>query len=53
MAEFEMLLVHGLLHLNGFDHASRSEWQEMSALQDGILKELGNPIQKSIHEPLP
>ena len=52
MAELEMLLVHGILHLAGMDHATSSEWQEMSALQDAILTELNNPIQKSIHEPL-
>jgi len=52
MAELEMLLVHGILHLAGMDHASQSEWQEMSALQDAILTELNNPIQKSIYEPI-
>ena len=52
MAEIEMLLVHGILHLAGMDHASRSEWEEMSTLQDAILTNLKNPIQKSIHEPL-
>lgn len=52
MAEIEMLLVHGILHLAGMDHASRSEWEEMSSLQDAILKDLNNPIQRSIHEPI-
>ena len=52
MAEIEMLLVHGILHLAGMDHATRAEWEEMSALQDAILKELNNPIRKSIHEPV-
>ena len=52
MAEIEMLLVHGILHLAGMDHASRSEWEEMATLQDAILTNLKNPIQKSIHEPL-
>ena len=52
MAELEMLMVHGILHLAGMDHASRSDWEEMSALQDTILSELNNPIQKSIHEPV-
>lgn len=51
MAEIEMLFVHGILHLAGLDHASRNEWKEMSSLQDAILKELNNPIIKSIHEP--
>jgi len=52
MAELEMLLVHGILHLAGMDHTLQTEWQEMSALQDAILTELNNPIQKSIHEPI-
>ncbi len=52
MAELEMLLVHGILHLAGMDHTSLSEWEEMSAMQDAILAELNNPIQKSIHEPI-
>ncbi len=51
IAELEMLLVHGILHLAGMDHASPTDWQEMSAMQDAILAELKNPIQKSIHEP--
>jgi len=51
MDELEMLLVHGILHLAGMDHASTPEWQEMSALQDEILAQLNNPIQKSIHKP--
>jgi probable rRNA maturation factor len=52
MAELEMLLVHGLLHLTGMDHASDVEWEEMSTMQDSILAELNNPIQKSIHKPV-
>ena len=51
MAELEMLLVHGILHLAGMDHALQTEWQEMSALQDAILTEL-KPDPKSIHEPI-
>ena len=52
MAEIEMLLVHGILHQAGMDHASRCEWEKMSALQDAILKELNNPIRNSIDEPV-
>ena len=51
MTELEMLLVHGILHLTGMDHASQSDWQAMSNMQDAILAELNNPIQKSIHDP--
>ncbi len=51
MAELEMLLVHGILHLSGMDHAEVSDWEDMSTLQDSILAELNNPIQNSIHKP--
>ena len=36
-AEAEYLLVHGLLHLLGFDHAEPDERAEMFALKDTIL----------------
>jgi probable rRNA maturation factor len=36
-AEAEYLLVHGLLHLLGFDHAEPEERTEMFALKDTIL----------------
>ena len=36
-AEAEYLLVHGLLHLLGFDHAEPDEKAEMFALKDTIL----------------
>ena len=36
-AEAEYLLVHGLLHLLGFDHAQPDEKTEMFALKDTIL----------------
>ena len=36
-AEAEYLLVHGLLHLLGFDHAEPEERAEMFALKDAIL----------------
>ena len=36
-AEAEYLLVHGLLHLLGFDHVEAEERDEMFALKDTIL----------------
>ncbi len=48
--ELEMLLVHGVLHLCGYDHGTQREYMKMSTLQDEILAGLGNPLRKSIHE---
>jgi probable rRNA maturation factor len=36
-AELELLTVHGILHLLGYDHAEPEEHREMFALQDEIL----------------
>ena len=41
-AEAEYLLVHGLLHLLGFDHAEPEERTEMFALKDTILARWAN-----------
>lgn len=38
--ELELLLVHGVLHLAGYDHEKKSEELKMFALQDKILKSL-------------
>ena len=38
-AEIELLTVHGILHLLGYDHAEPEEHQEMFGLQDTILLE--------------
>ncbi len=37
--ELGFLVVHGFLHLNGFDHQTEAEEKEMFALQEKILKE--------------
>jgi probable rRNA maturation factor len=41
------LIVHGVLHLLGFDHASEKEAEEMERLEVSILKGLGisNPYE--------
>lgn len=35
--EVDTLLVHGMLHLMGYDHVDDADAEEMQALQDGIL----------------
>jgi probable rRNA maturation factor len=39
LAEVELLTVHGILHLLGYDHAEPEEHQEMFGLQDRLLAE--------------
>ncbi|MEI2810788.1 MAG: rRNA maturation RNase YbeY [Nocardioides sp.] len=36
-AELELLTVHGILHLLGYDHAEPEEHREMFGLQDELL----------------
>ena len=40
--ELRLLVVHGVLHLCGFDHVDDSDKVKMWALQEKILGELGN-----------
>ena len=42
-AEIELLTVHGILHLLGYDHAEPEEHREMFGLQDQILAEWRTP----------
>jgi probable rRNA maturation factor len=39
--EVQLLVVHGVLHLLGYDHASPTEKEEMWAVQSRILRRLG------------
>ena len=39
VAELELLTVHGILHLLGYDHAEPDEHKEMFGLQDRLLAE--------------
>ena len=38
--ELKRLVIHGILHLNGMDHADNSPEQEMLQIQESILKTL-------------
>jgi probable rRNA maturation factor len=40
-AELQLLAVHGVLHLLGFDHAVPDEKQRMWQIQSAVLKEIG------------
>lgn len=46
--EVEMLFVHGLLHLAGYDHDQRDNLTKMSSMQDFILEKTHNPLKNSI-----
>ena len=41
-AELQLLVVHGVLHLLGYDHAEPGETAAMCAAQDQVLVELGS-----------
>jgi probable rRNA maturation factor len=42
--ELQLLVVHGMLHLLGFDHEESRDKQKMWVIQDEILKQLGLSI---------
>ena len=48
-AHWAHMVVHGMLHLQGFDHIEEDEAEEMEQLEVKILKELGiaNPYQQN------
>lgn len=43
--ELELLVVHAVLHLLGFDHSEEKAKEEMWTVQQKILKNLGNNLQ--------
>ena len=43
LAEIELLTVHGILHLLGYDHAEPDEHREMFGLQDELLAQWRAP----------
>jgi probable rRNA maturation factor len=48
-AEMQLLVVHGVLHLLGYDHAEAEEKERMWAAQAGVLERLG-VSPKIVHE---
>jgi probable rRNA maturation factor len=47
MAHWAHMVVHGVLHLRGFDHRTETEAQRMETLETQILAQLGydNPYE--------
>ena len=43
-AEIELLTVHGILHLLGYDHAEPEEHRMMFGLQDELLAAVARPV---------
>jgi probable rRNA maturation factor len=43
--ELQLLVVHGILHLLGYDHATQEEKDQMWEIQGKILKDLGLGIE--------
>jgi probable rRNA maturation factor len=42
--EMELLVVHGLLHLLGYDHLEENQKSEMWTIQEEVLRKLGNNL---------
>jgi probable rRNA maturation factor len=50
-AELRLLVVHGVLHLLGYDHATQEEEDNMWALQDAVLAPFGDaPLVRRLDE---
>ena len=43
MAHWAHLIIHGVLHLRGYDHLAAEEAEEMEGLETQLLRELGFP----------
>ena len=44
LAEIQLLTVHGLLHLLGYDHLDEAQKKDMWAIQSSVLNQLNNPV---------
>jgi probable rRNA maturation factor len=42
--ELQLLVVHGILHLLGYDHIQPADKPKMQSAQDSILSQLGVPL---------
>ena len=51
IAHYAHLTIHGVLHLQGYDHENALDAEEMEKLEQGILKRLGYPDPYSDHGP--
>ena len=53
--EIDLLVVHGILHLLGYDHATPEEHREMFGVQGRLLLEWqqGDPEPDGSHDPAP
>ncbi|HLA33123.1 MAG TPA: rRNA maturation RNase YbeY [Pseudomonas sp.] len=49
-AHWAHLVIHGCLHLLGYDHIEDAEAEEMEALERELLSELGHPDPYADHE---
>ena len=49
-AHWAHLVIHGCLHLLGYDHIEDEEAEEMEALEKELLAELGHPDPYADHE---
>jgi len=43
-SELQLLVVHGVLHLSGYDHANADQKKTMWEVQAAILSQLGSPV---------
>jgi len=43
-SELELLVIHGVLHLLGYDHTGEEDKAEMWAVQARVLAQLGSPL---------
>jgi probable rRNA maturation factor len=46
--ELQLLVVHGTLHLLGYDHQKLSDKKEMQTVQDKVLSELGVRLENTL-----